>query len=242
MLGGNDMGDLIIPSYLRELNILSIILRFVLCIICGGVIGFERERKHRAAGFRTHILVCTGAAVTMLTGQYIFIFLTNTSDPARIGAQVISGIGFLGAGTIITTKTSRIKGLTTAAALWAAACIGIAIGVGFYEVAVLATITVLFTMVFMLPVDRVVYGKKPKKLLYAELKQLEGVSELLHIIQNKGYIVENMEFTQSRKYKEHIAVLMKLQKKDIIDEEEELEEVLQKEDEISFIEEEDIWD
>ena len=99
----------------------------------------------------------------MLTGQYIFTFLTDTSDPARIGAQVISGIGFLGAGTIITTKTSRIKGLTTAAALWAAACIGIAIGIGFYEVAILATATVLVTTVLMLPVDKVVYGKKTRK-------------------------------------------------------------------------------
>ncbi len=236
------MGDLIVPSYLRELNILSIGLRFLLCIVCGGVIGFERERKHRAAGFRTHILVCTGAAVTMLTGQYIFTFLTDTSDPARIGAQVISGIGFLGAGTIITTKTSRIKGLTTAAALWAAACIGIAIGIGFYEVAVLATATVLFTMVLMLPVDKVMYGKKTRKLLYAELEQLEEVKKLLRIVQNKGYTVENMEFTQSRNDKEHVAVLMKLRKKDIIDEEESLIDVLNREEEISFIEEEEIWD
>lgn len=236
------MGDLIIPAYLRELNLLSIGFRFLLCIICGGIIGFERERKHRAAGFRTHILVCTGAAVTMLTGQYIFTFLTNTSDPARIGAQVISGIGFLGAGTIITTKTSRIKGLTTAAALWAAACIGIAIGIGFYEVAILATVTVLFTIVLMSPVDRVVYGKKTRKLLYAELEQLEGVKELLRIVQNNGYMVEDMEFTQSKNHKEHIAVLMKLKKKDIIDEEESLMDILNKEEDISFIEEEDIWD
>lgn len=236
------MGDLFIPAYLRELNIVSIGLRFLLCIICGGVIGFERERKHRAAGFRTHILVCTGAAVTMLTGQYILTFLTSAADPARIGAQVISGIGFLGAGTIITTKTSRIKGLTTAAAVWAAACIGIAIGIGFYEVAVLATITVLFTMIFMLPVDKVVYSSKTKKLLYAELAQLEGIKELLRIVQNKGYIVENMEFTKSKKHKEHIAVLMKLKKKDIIDDEEALIDILNREEDISFIEEEEIWD
>ena len=236
------MSDLLIPVYFRELNIVSIGIRFLLCIICGGVIGFERERKHRAAGFRTHILVCTGAAVTMLTGQYIFTVLTNTSDPARIGAQVISGIGFLGAGTIITTKTSRIKGLTTAAALWAAACIGIAIGIGFYEVAILATFTVLFTMVFMLPVDKVMYANKTKKLLYAELEQLEGIKELLRIVQNRGYMVENMEFTKSRKHEEHIAVLMKLKKKDIIDDEEALVDILNKEEDISFIEEEEIWD
>lgn len=236
------MSDLLIPVYFRELNIVSIGIRFLLCIICGGVIGFERERKHRAAGFRTHILVCTGAAVTMLTGQYIFTVLTNTSDPARIGAQVISGIGFLGAGTIITTKTSRIKGLTTAAALWAAACIGIAIGIGFYEVAILATFTVLFTMVFMLPVDKVMYANKTKKLLYAELEQLEGIKELLRIVQNRGYMVENMEFTKSRKHEEHIAVLMKLKKKDIIDDEESLVDILNKEEDISFIEEEEIWD
>lgn len=236
------MNEFIIPAYLRELNMFSIALRLLLCIICGGVIGFERERKHRAAGFRTHILVCTGAAVTMLTGQYIFTFLTDTADPSRIGAQVISGIGFLGAGTIITTKTSRIKGLTTAAALWAAACIGIAIGIGFYEAAVLATITVLITVVFMLPVDKVMYAQKTKKLLYAELAELEGVKELLRIVQSKGYMVENMEFTQSKKQEEHIAVLMKLKKKDVVDEDENLIDILEKQEDISFIEEEEIWD
>ena len=117
----------------------DIALKLVLCVICGGIIGLERGAKGQAAGFRTHILVCMGASVAMMTGQYIYEYFDTNADPARLGAQVISGIGFLGAGSIIVEGKTKVRGLTTAAGLWTAACIGLAIGIGFYFGGVLAT-------------------------------------------------------------------------------------------------------
>ena len=105
----------------------------VLAFLCGGLVGLEREYKRRPAGFRTHILICMGAAMTTLTSQYLYLEMNYQTDMARLGAQVVAGIGFIGAGTIIVTRRQRIKGLTTAAGLWATAIIGLALGAGFYE-------------------------------------------------------------------------------------------------------------
>ena len=105
---------------MEELNSVSIIARLCLAVLCGGIIGVERGRKGRPAGFRTHILVCLGSALAMMTNAYLIEYYGG-GDPARLGAQVISGIGFLGAGTIIVTGRQQVKGLTTAAGLWASA-------------------------------------------------------------------------------------------------------------------------
>ena len=126
--------------YLREINTISIIIRLTLATICGGILGAERGRKKRPAGFRTHILVCIGAAMIMITSQYMSDILGMTGDASRMGAQVISGIGFLGAGTIMVVGKNEVKGLTTAAGLWACACMGLAVGIGFYEGAILSCI------------------------------------------------------------------------------------------------------
>lgn len=123
-------------------NIIALLFRSFLVIICAGAIGYERDTHGSAAGFRTHILVCLGAMIAMSTGQFAAMFYTT--DIQRIGAQVVSGIGFLGAGTIIV-NSRRITGLTTAAGLWASACIGLAIGIGFYEGAIVGTVLVFFT-------------------------------------------------------------------------------------------------
>lgn len=130
---------------LQELSEVSVIVRILLSLVCSGVLGFERVRKRRAAGARTYILVCVGSALVMMTSQYISEFAANT-DLTRLGAQVISGIGFLGAGTIMLTGQHRIKGLTTAAGLWTVACIGIAIGAGFYFGGIALSIVVFLTM------------------------------------------------------------------------------------------------
>ena len=119
-----------VPEVLKELNSISVTVRLMLSLVCGGILGVERGRKKRPAGFRTYMLVCMGAALVMITNQYI-VEVYGGSDPARMGAQVISGIGFLGAGTIIVTGRNRVKGLTTAAGLWAAACVGLSLGIGF---------------------------------------------------------------------------------------------------------------
>ena len=131
--------------YLRELNLVSVLFRVVLAIVIGGILGLERERKNQAAGFRTYILVCLGATMVMMTNQYVYQ-VYQLGDPVRMGAQVISGIGFLGAGTIIVTGKNKIKGVTTAACLWAAACSGLAIGIGFYEGAILCGVVIVVIM------------------------------------------------------------------------------------------------
>lgn len=125
---------------MRELSIVSILFRFLLATVCSAVIGYERSKNRHEAGLRTHIVVCIGAASVMLLNQYLIEYFNTSSDPARLGAQVISGIGFLGAGTIVVTghqRSQRIRGLTTAAGLWASACMGLVIGSGFYEASVI---------------------------------------------------------------------------------------------------------
>ena len=131
-------------DYLRELNFVSVALRLLLSAVIGFSLGMERGRKRRPAGCRTYMLVCMGATLTLLLSQYEYYMLTNRwydlaleigirTDVSRFGAQVINGVGFLGAGTILVTGRREVKGLTTAAGLWASACMGLAIGAGFYE-------------------------------------------------------------------------------------------------------------
>ena len=133
-----------ILEYLREFHFASVMLRLLLAMIIGGCIGLERGRKRRPAGFRTYMLVCLGAALTVLLSQYEFTMVQGPwrelaqqigikTDVSRFGAQVINGIGFLGAGTILVTGHQQVTGLTTAAGLWASACTGLAVGAGFYE-------------------------------------------------------------------------------------------------------------
>ena len=129
------------------MSILEICARIALAMTIGGIIGWERENSNRPAGLRTHMLVAIGAAVVMMMGEISLEKYSNitTMDPTRLGAQVISGIGFLGAGTIMREGLT-VKGLTTAASLWAVACLGLAAGGGFYEPAILGTIAIIITL------------------------------------------------------------------------------------------------
>ena len=143
-----------------EITIKEIIIRLILALIIGGLIGYERELQNRAAGFRTHILVCLGATVISLLqidigNKAIAMIELNKNlsevikvDYGRLGAQVITGVGFIGAGAIIHTK-GNIKGLTTAATLWIVACLGLAIGMGEYFISIFATIIIFITLVFL---------------------------------------------------------------------------------------------
>lgn len=130
--------------WLFEPTLLTTVIRSILAILCAGLIGYDRNRQGASAGLRTHILVCIGAMLAMSVGQFSYMHY-GAGDPTRIGAQVVSGIGFLGAGSIIVTRKNHVSGLTTAAGLWASACIGLAIGIGFYEGAVVGSIAVFFT-------------------------------------------------------------------------------------------------
>ena len=130
---------------IRDISFLSVMVRLALSCACAALIGLERSAKNRPAGFRTHILVCMGAAVAAATGIYLTVGAGLPSDISRISAQVISGLGFIGAGTIIVTRKATIKGLTTAAGLWTTGIIGLAIGSGYYELGVIGTVLVLLT-------------------------------------------------------------------------------------------------
>lgn len=130
------------------------IVRIVLAAMLGALIGLERGRKHRPAGVRTHTLVCMASALVMITNEQLILAYGTGGDPARMGAQVISGIGFLGAGTILTDRQNRIKGLTTAAGLWASACIGLAIGGGFYVGGIFATALILLAFTKLIDVEQ----------------------------------------------------------------------------------------
>ena len=138
----------------------QIIMRLILSIILSGVIGLERQAQRRTAGLRTHVLVCLGSCLIMLTSLYIFDIFKNEVplDPARIAAGVITGIGFLGAGTIIRYGET-VKGLTTAASLWVVAGIGLATGCGFYSGAITATFLVLVTLLFLRYIERAFFMK-----------------------------------------------------------------------------------
>lgn len=127
-------------NLLQEFNVYSVLIRIFLAALLGGVIGSERGRHGRAAGMRTHILVCVGSAITSLTGLFAVQVLGTGGDAFRISAQVVSGIGFLGVGMILVRNRTVVTGLTTAAGLWATATIGIAIGYGFYIGAIVATL------------------------------------------------------------------------------------------------------
>lgn len=139
---------------------LVILERLALAVLLSGLIGLERQIHRRTAGLRTHILVCLGSSLIMLTSLYIFDIYKNSAslDPARIAAGVITGVGFLGAGAIIVER-GGVKGLTTAASLWVVSGIGLAVGCGFYGAAVITAILTIMVLLFLRYVETVVFGK-----------------------------------------------------------------------------------
>lgn len=177
---------------LREITLLSVALRIIVSVIIGGIIGLEREIKNRPAGLRTYMVVCLGACLIMMTNQYIFQVF-KTGDPVRMGAQVVSGIGFLGAGTIMVTHRSKIKGLTTAAGLWTAAGVGLAIGVGFYEAAIISTIAVYIIMALMQFIDTHVQKKNKSLELYVELDKQTPLGDVLRAVRSMDIDVRDIQ-------------------------------------------------
>ncbi|MDD3924576.1 MAG: MgtC/SapB family protein [Erysipelotrichaceae bacterium] len=163
---------------LRNINIYSIIFRMILALLVGGILGIERGHKKRPAGFRTYMLVCLGATLVMMTNQYVYQTF-NTSDPVRMGAQVVSGIGFLGAGAILITGRNQVKGITTAAGLWTAACSGLAIGIGFYEGALVGAIAIIFVMATLHNLDSYIHNHARVKDFYIEMDNTRPFSDFL---------------------------------------------------------------
>lgn len=178
----------------ETLDIVSIIIRLLLAIICGGVIGFERSIKHMAAGFRTHMLVCVGAALAMMTNIYIFEISGSVGDLARLGAQVISGIGFIGAGTIIVTSRNKIRGLTTAAGLWTCACLGLAIGVGFYSLVIISTVLIVIIFSFLPKFEKFITMKSKYFEIHVEFLDRKHLSDFIFYIRSIGLKITAVEY------------------------------------------------
>ena len=162
---------------LQEFNGVSVTVRVLLAAVLGGLVGSERGRRGRAAGMRTHVLVCLGAAMTSMVGLYSAEVLGFTNDPLRVSAQVISGIGFLGAGTIMTRNHAQITGLTTAAGLWATASLGLCIGTGFYGGVLAAFLVILVTMVALPSLERKRRTRREYVCYYLELDNVKRTDD-----------------------------------------------------------------
>jgi putative Mg2+ transporter-C (MgtC) family protein len=196
-------------AYLREFHFASVVLRLALAMLLGGCIGLERERKRRPAGFRTYMLVCLGAALTVLLSLYEYTLVTGPwsalaaelgmkTDVSRFGAQVINGIGFLGAGTILVTGRQQVKGLTTAAGLWASACTGLAVGAGFYE-CVLIAFAMIFLSIRLFPiVDAYIQENARDINLYLEFNSMDDVSTIINQLKAQNVQIYDIDIERNR--------------------------------------------
>ena len=180
-------------DFIREMNPLAITTRLVLAVICGGVIGLEREVRRRSAGFRTHILICMGSAITILTNLYLYQVMHLFTDISRMGAQVIVGVSFVGAGTIIVTRRHRVKGLTTAAGLWAASIIGLACGAGYAECAIFATLMVMLAELVLIRVEYRYVKLSRDVNLYVEYSMPITVQRLVRLLRTENIPMNDME-------------------------------------------------
>lgn len=193
-------------DYFRQLNIESVLLRLVLSMLFGGLIGIERGKKGRAAGFRTYMLVCLGATLSGILSQYIFVMLntkwshtatalSRSGDISRIGSQVIGGVGFLGAGSILTDK-KEIRGLTTASGLWASACVGIAIGAGFYEAVGLAFLLISLIFKIMPFIELAIVKNSSSVNLYIETESSNPIARIIRTMKQNRIQIMEMDITR----------------------------------------------
>lgn len=176
---------------LRVVTPISVTVRIFVAVIIGGILGLERGLKNRPAGLRTYMLVCVGSCIIMLTNQYVVQILGG--EPTRLAAQIVSGIGFLGAGTIIVTRRSQIKGLTTAAGLWSSAGVGIALGIGFYEAAIVGTVAIFTVMTLLQKMDNRMHRKTKNLEVYVEITKERSLSSLMQELRDKEFDVQDVQ-------------------------------------------------
>ena len=184
-------------DFAREMDLTGVAFRMLLSVLCGGIIGIEREFKRRPAGFRTHILISLGACTAILTNLYIFQVMHLYTDVARLGAQVVAGIGFIGAGTIIVTKRQRVKGLTTAAGLWASAIIGLACGAGYVECAVFATLMVMLAELVLIKLEYRFARKQNDVNLFIEYANSSTIENIIDILKGHRVNISGLEINRT---------------------------------------------
>lgn len=200
-------------AFMRELNTASLLLRLLLSMFFGGLIGLERGTRHKAAGFRTYMLVCLGATLTMLLGQYQSYMLDTCwaetaanvgmrTDMSRFSAQVINGIGFLGAGTIIVTGHQSVKGLTTAAALWASGCMGLVIGAGYYECVLIGFALIFICVRVLPPVEAYLVEQSRNINLYIEFESVDDVRTIAGCLRANNIHIYDIDFEHGRRDKQ----------------------------------------
>ena len=219
---------------LSELNEYSVLLRLALSAVLGAILGLERSRKLRPAGLRTYMLVCIGSCVVMLSGLYIFEKYGPGFDPARMAAQVISGIGFLGAGTIVVTKNHNVKGLTTAAGLWAAACIGIAVGLGFYIVIAGGFLLLILTMSVADRLENFYHHRLKRISVYLVITSLESLRSIVLSVKEDGIDFSSIEFSDAIEH-EGVAISAVLRMRKFIPHDVVLEKLMENEN-VVFVE------
>ena len=211
--------------YLHELNFASTALRMFLAVLCGGLIGLEREQRRLPAGFRTYMLVCLGAASTVLLGEYLHLMLATRwaataalvgvrTDVSRFAAQVINGIGFLGAGTILVTGHQEVKGLTTAAGLWASACMGLAIGAGFYSCTLVCFLLIYLSVTQFHKIEYFLLSNSRNLNLYVEFDHVQDMSAIVGQVKSRNITIYDIELEQKQVGKAPGAILtLRLPKK-----------------------------
>ncbi|MBR5265699.1 MAG: MgtC/SapB family protein [Clostridia bacterium] len=184
-------------SNLRDFNTTTAVIRLILAFTLGGCIGFERGKRGRPAGLRTHVFICMGAAMTVLVSLYVVNVLGYDGDVFRVPAQVISGIGFLGVGTILVTGRTHVRGLTTAAGLWNAAIIGIVTGYGFYEIAIVGTLLSTVTIGYLHNVENNFYKTNKHFEVYLEVGSIDNVTNCVNRL-NLEFYSKNIEIRPPR--------------------------------------------
>lgn len=177
---------------------LGMVIRMCSALLMGVIIGIDRGMKRRGAGIKTHTLVCLGSALVMMTGQYIYSSFEGNMDISRLGAQVVSGVGFLGVGTIIVTGRNQVRGLTTAAGLWACACLGLAIGIGFVEGAFITLVLVVVTLKILTRIDGMIHNYARVFDLYLEFPTNKCVTLFIDAMRDEGVKISNFELGKSK--------------------------------------------
>ncbi len=185
-------------DFLVKPSVWSAIIRMTLAMICGGIVGIERGAKRRPAGFRTHMLVCMGAAMTMIISQYLWYECQLSTDLSRLGAQVINGIGFLGAGTIIVTGKQQVKGLTTAAGLWASAIMGLAIGAGFYFGAIMGFLLIILSITLFGRLEKWLVSRSKSINLYVEYSDSEDIGKIIERLKGMNIKILDIDIIRMR--------------------------------------------
>ena len=220
----------------REITYLSILIRIVVAFFLGGILGLEREIKSRAAGLRTYMLVCVGSCMIMMANQYIYQEY-SVGDPVRMGAQVVSGIGFLGAGTIIVTQRNKITGLTTAAGLWASAAVGLCVGIGFYEAAIVGSVLIILILTAVHCLDGYIRKRSQNLDLYLEVETSVSIGQLTKQIRALGLKIDSIQIDKEYSVDNTLRALVlsvhpqkKIKRQELLDQLQQLEGVIFLED------------